>query len=118
LKALQPPSSPSFAEFKLYASPTLESLINFIAADYPIFEPNTKKSKKYKDLSQEKYRILCEAEGRSLAHFLLEQWPSSEPSAVEFESTVIDVELALERILPEWQRLHRNMGLSEYVIQA
>jgi len=118
LKALQPPSSPSFAEFKLSASPTLESLINFIAADYPIFEPYTKKSKKYKDLSQEKHRILCEAEGRGLAHFLLEQWPSLEPSAVEFESTVIDVELALERILPEWQRLCRNMGLSEYVIQA
>jgi hypothetical protein len=31
---------------------------------------------------------------------------------------VIDVELALERILPEWQRLYRNMGLSEYAIQV
>jgi hypothetical protein len=37
---------------------------------------------------------------------------------VEFESTVIGVELALKRILPEWQRLHRNMGLSKYVIKA
>jgi hypothetical protein len=36
----------------LSASPTLESLINFIAADYPIFELYTKKSKKFKDLSQ------------------------------------------------------------------
>lgn len=39
-------------------------------------------------------------------------------SAEEFESTVLDVELAMERILPDWQRLHRNMGLSQYVNQA
>jgi hypothetical protein len=56
-----------------------ESLLNFIAADYPIFESNTKKSKKQQDLSQEKHRILSEAEGRSLAHFLLEQWNSNRP---------------------------------------
>lgn len=117
LKALQPPSSPCFAEFELDASPTLESLLNFIAVDYPIFDPNTKKSKT-KDLSRDRHQVLCEAEGRSLAYFLLEQWPSSEPSAEGFVSTVVDVDLALERIIPEWQRLHRNMGLSEYTIQA
>ena len=117
LKTLQPPSSPCFAEFELDASPTLESLLNFIAADYPIFELNTRQGQ-IQNLSRERHRILCEFEGRSLAHFLLEQWPSSEPSVEGFASTVIDVELALERILPEWQRLHRNMGLSEYVIQA
>ncbi|KAF4631564.1 hypothetical protein G7Y89_g6567 [Cudoniella acicularis] len=118
LKALQPPLSPCFTEFKLYASPTIESLLNFIAADYPVVEPDTRMSKRERDRFQKKHRILCEAEGRRLASSLLEQWPSSEPSAEEFESTVINVELALERILPEWQRLHRNMGLSEYVVQA
>jgi hypothetical protein len=62
--------------------------------------------------------MLYEADGRSLAHFLLKQWPSSQPSAEEFESTVINVKLAIERILPDWQRLHRNIGLSQYVNQA
>ncbi|KAH8589073.1 hypothetical protein B0O99DRAFT_523793 [Bisporella sp. PMI_857] len=118
LKVLQPPTSPCFAEFKLYASPTLESLLNFIAADYPLIEPDTRKSKREQDRFQEKHRILYEAEGRRLASFLLEQWPSSELSAEEFESTVLNGELAMERILPEWQRLHRNTRLSEYVIQA
>ena len=118
LKALQPPLSPCFAEFKLYASPTLESLLNFIAADYPVVELDARESKRGRDRSQEKHRILCEAEGRRLASYLLEQWPTSEPSPKEFESTVVNVELALERILPEWQRLHRNMALLEYVIQA
>jgi hypothetical protein len=75
------------------------SASQYIAADYSVLEPGIKKSKKQQDLSQGRHRILCEA-------------------AEEFESTVIDVELALERILPEWQRLYQNMRLSEYVIQA
>jgi len=118
LKALQPPLSPCFAEFKLYASPTLESLLKFITADYPVIEPDAGKSKREQDRFQEDHQILCEAEGRRLATILLEQWPSSEPSAKEFESEVINVKLALERILPDWQRLYQNLALSEYVIQA
>ena len=118
LKALQLPLSPCFADFKLYESPKLESLLKFIAADYPVVKPDARKSKKEQDRSQEKHRTLCEAEGRRLASFLLEQWPSPEPSAEEFQSTLVNVEQALERILPEWQRLHRNMALSEYAIQA
>lgn len=31
---------------------------------------------------------------------------------------MVDVELAFRRILPEWQRLHQNIELSEYVLQA
>jgi len=118
LKALQPPLSPCFAEFKLWASPTLESLLRFIAADYPVLEPDATESKREQDRSQEKHRILCEAEGKRLAFNILEQWPSSEPSAEEFESTVINVELAWGRIRPDWQRLYQNLALSEYVIQA
>jgi Protein of unknown function (DUF3638) len=118
LKALQPSCYPIFADFKLHASPTLESLLNFIAADYPVFEPNPKQSRDRQNLAREKHRNLCEAEGRNLAHFLLEQWPSSEPLVEEFESAVIDIELALERILPEWRRLYQNMELSRYVVHA
>ncbi|KAH8656605.1 hypothetical protein BGZ60DRAFT_384977 [Tricladium varicosporioides] len=118
LKFLQPPTSPCFAEFKLCASPTLESLLNFIAADYPIIETNARNSRREHDHPQDKHRILCDVEGRRLATFLLEQWPRLVPSADGFESTVLDCELAIERILPEWQRLYQNIRLSEYVIQA
>lgn len=118
LKILEPPTSPCFADFMLYAFPTLESLLNLIAATYPSAESNPRKSIRDQVRFQENYRILCEAEGRRLASFLLEQWPSSELSVEGFESTVLNGELALERILLEWQRLHRNIGLSEYVIQA
>ncbi|KAH8590942.1 hypothetical protein B0O99DRAFT_690999 [Bisporella sp. PMI_857] len=118
LKDLQPPISPWFTGFKLDASPTLESLLDFVALDYPVFESNDRRGKIKQDLFQEKHRIKCEAEGGRLARFLLEQWPSSEPSVEEFESTVLDSEATLERVLPEWQRLHRNMLLSEYVTQV
>ena len=101
LKALQPPCHPTSAFFKPHAPPTLESLLDFIAADYPVFEPTFTQSKCRQDLAREKYRCLCEAEGRNLAHFFLEQWPSSEPLVGELGSIVIDIELALERILPE-----------------
>ena len=40
LKALEPPSSPSFVKFKLHASPTPELLLNYIKADYPDFTSN------------------------------------------------------------------------------
>ncbi|OCK76192.1 hypothetical protein K432DRAFT_428888 [Lepidopterella palustris CBS 459.81] len=118
LKVLPLPSCPSFVEFKLHESPTLGSLLKFIAADYPIFEPDPGRSRAQQDLARENHQILCEAEGRSLARFLLEQWPNSKLSAEEFESTAIDVDLALERIRPEWQRLCQNMELSKYVAQA
>jgi hypothetical protein len=118
LKVLQPPIGSYFAGFKPYASPTLESLLSLIAADYPVVEPGARRRQQAQSRFEEKHRILCEAEGRRLASFLLEQWPSSEPSADGFKSTVLNGDLAIERILPEWQRLHRNMGLSEYIIQA
>ncbi|MCJ1402282.1 hypothetical protein MMC11_005502 [Xylographa trunciseda] len=118
LKVLQPPISPYFADFKFYASPTLESLLNFIAADFPVIKTKARKGKGEHGRFQEEHRILCDVEGRRLSSFLLKQWPSSEPSADGFESTVLNGELAMERILPEWQRLLWNMHLSEYVIQA
>ena len=118
LKSIQPPSCPSFAEFKLDASPTLESLLNVILARCPVFEPDPENTKKQQNLAREKHGALCEAEGKSFARFLLEQWPSPEPSGEGFESTLIDVKMALESILPEFQRLHQNMELSKYVVRA
>ncbi|KAM3084368.1 hypothetical protein ACMFMG_001526 [Clarireedia jacksonii] len=118
LKALQPPSSHSFTEFKLHDSPTYEGLYDCIAASYPVFIPNHKETKDQQESSEAVHRIFCETDGKSLASFLLAQWPSSELSVKGFKPLLIDAELALKRVVPEWQRLYRNMGLSEYVIQA
>jgi hypothetical protein len=118
LKVLHPPMGPCFVDFQLRAFPTLELLLKVIAADYPAVKLYGRKSRTEPSQYEESHRVLREAEGRRLASFILEQWPNPEPSAEKFESTVLDGNLAVERILPEWQRLHRNMGLSEYVIRA
>ncbi|RYO81474.1 hypothetical protein DL764_009764 [Monosporascus ibericus] len=101
LRSLPTPSCRSFAEFKKSGSPTLELLKGFISAAYLDFGPNN--------------RMLCEAEGSRFARFILDQWPSSNPSTEGFASSVIDINLALEKILPEWERLRQNKALSEYV---
>ncbi|KAH7323576.1 hypothetical protein BKA65DRAFT_511056 [Rhexocercosporidium sp. MPI-PUGE-AT-0058] len=118
LRALQPPVCPFFTGLKAFEPPSPELLLQLIATDYPVIGKGMKKNKKQQCLIQEEHRNLCEAEGRRLVSFLLEQWPSSEPSAESFESTVLNSKLAVERILPEWQRLHWNLRLSEYVVQA
>ena len=117
LKGLQPPCCPSFAGFKLHESPTLESLLGVLAIDYPIFQPDPKQSKKEQNVARDKYRIICDAEGRRIANFFLEQWPD-EPSSENLESTLTDVKVALRRIAPEFQRLHDNVELSKYVVQV
>lgn len=118
LKSLQPPSYSSFVEFKHHEPPKVESLLNMIANQYPIFEPESRWNDAKQDLARERHHIRCEAEGRRLAQFLIEQWPCSESSIEEFKSDVIDVPLILESILPELKRLRRNVELSDYIDRA
>ena len=109
LKTLQPPSGSSFLNFKLYESPNLQSLQSLIKADYPISYSSEQSGQRRKAL---------DAESKRLALFLLEQWPSPDVSMKECMSTIIDVNLALNRVSTEWQRLYRNWELSAYVTQA
>ncbi|KAK6601216.1 hypothetical protein H4I96_06557 [Botrytis cinerea] len=101
LKALQPPSSLYFTRFKPFSSPTLEMLSSFIADDYPAVEPVASMTDMEKDWFHERHSALYKAEGKRLALFLLEQWPSEVLSAEGFESNLLN-----------------NMRLSEYVAQA
>jgi hypothetical protein len=118
LKILEPPTSRSFAGFRLYEFPTDEWLFECITADYPAFKPTRGESKIQQDLAKERHLFLCETEGRRLAKFLLDQWPSSTLAVQSFKASLIDVNLALARILPEWQRLYQNMELSKYATEA
>ncbi|RFU32830.1 hypothetical protein B7463_g3489, partial [Scytalidium lignicola] len=117
LKTLQPPSCSSFSEFRSHASPTLLSIQNIITPEQGTYSP-APKAKKSRGSAQEEEGIRNEAEYKRLACFLLTQWPSSEPSIEGFESTVINVTRIYKTVLPEWERLHRNWELSEYVVQV
>ena len=112
LKMLQPPSCPSFNNFKLNESPTAQSLFRIISVDLP------EMPKRRIDKAQEAHRNICEAEGKRLAKHFLGQWPNEEILLNDFESDVIDTGLAMERVLPEWRRLHQNIELSEYIMKV
>jgi hypothetical protein len=118
LKALKPPSRVSFSEFKLGEFPTHEWLYNCIAADYPAFDIELGENEIQQDSTQERHLVLCETEGRRLTDFLLRQWPSSTLAVKSFKPCLIDVNLALRRILPEWQRLYQNLELSRYATKV
>ncbi|RYP66813.1 hypothetical protein DL771_007611 [Monosporascus sp. 5C6A] len=118
LRALPTPSYPSFVGFKTSGSPTLEFLKGLISAAYLDFGPKHQQKKGVQDEARENHRLVCEAEGRRFARFILDQWPSSKPSTKGFVSSVIDVNLALDKIIPEWERLHQNKALSEYVTKV
>ena len=111
LKELQPPSGSSYNQFRLNEVPTLQSLFRVISVDLP------EKPKQKFDEAREAHWEACEAEGRRLAQHFLDQWPNDELLLGHFDSNTIDTGLAMERILPEWYRLHDNMELSKYVMQ-
>ncbi|KAF1997703.1 hypothetical protein P154DRAFT_622249 [Amniculicola lignicola CBS 123094] len=111
LQALQPPSCPSFSQFRFNECPTTQSLLCIISADFletPKWLPNK---------AQKKHEA-CKAEGKRLAEHLLDQWPNDGVSLGGFESDIIDVGLAMTRVVPEWHRLHSNLALSEYLMQV
>jgi hypothetical protein len=117
LKKLKPPMAASFTDFRPNAAPTHESIMKFIALDYPDVRLNPKKTKREQERAQQRHQIQCETEGRRLASFLLGQWPNALPSAENFKLDLLDGKLAVERVLPEWQHFQRNVQLSEYVRQ-
>ena len=113
LKLVKRPMFPSFVEFGKSGRPTAELLQKYISLAYMEFEGRSKLVDRAE--KEAKHAELCEADGRRLANMLLDQWPNQAPSADGFESSVIDVDLAMEKILPEWERSRANRALSKYI---
>jgi hypothetical protein len=112
LRNLEPPSFPSFNQFKLNESPDIQSIFRVISVDLP------EKRQQMQTKAEAEHRKACEAEGKRLAQHFLDQWPHGEVTLNGFDSDVLDVGLALERVVPEWERLHSNLSLSEYIIRV
>ncbi|KAH8621098.1 hypothetical protein IG631_24239, partial [Alternaria alternata] len=112
LKNLIPPSRLSFSQFKLNELPDIRSIFRVISVDLP------EKHQKMQTKAEAKHHKACEAEGKRLAQHLLDQWPHRKVALNGFDSDLLDVGLAMERVVPEWERLHSNLLLSEYVIHV
>ncbi|OWY47029.1 uncharacterized protein AALT_g10973 [Alternaria alternata] len=107
-----PPSCLSFSQFKLNELPDIRSIFHVISIDLP------EKPQRMQKKAEAKHRKACEAEGKRLAQQFLDQWPDRKVSPNGFDSDLLDVGLATERVMPEWERLHSNLLLSEYVIHV
>lgn len=112
LRNSMPPSFPSFSHFKLNELPGMQSIFHVISVDLP------EKRQGMQTKAEKEHRRACEAEAKRLAQHFLDQWPHEEISLSGFDSDVIDVGLAIKRVIPEWERLHSNSSLSEYVVHV
>jgi hypothetical protein len=104
-----PPSCLSFSQFKFNELPDIRSMFRVISVDLP------EKHQRMQNKAEARHRKACEAEGKRLAQHFLNQWPDRKVSLNGFDSDLLDVGLAMERVVPEWERLHSNLLLSEYV---
>lgn len=90
----------------------MQSIFRVISVDLP------EKRQRVQAKAEVKHRKACEAEGKRLAQHFLDQWPNEEVTLNGFDSDCLDVGLAMDRVVPEWERLHSNLSLSEYIIHV
>ncbi|KAK5657566.1 hypothetical protein OQA88_3140 [Cercophora sp. LCS_1] len=123
LRALDMPRYPVFTNFEFMQTPTLQSLEAIVleTVDEARFAATMQFTARWlvdnPDLeeAQEKRLRRCRREASDFAAFILQQWPSPEPSGRGFQGLELDIDQAIDAVLPEWARMYRNMRLSQYI---
>lgn len=129
LKTIVPPNWPVYTHFRHHQALRIDNilpLINsclfpYVAEDcLPDAEFGLSSKLRKKNMKAEQaHKTQQEKDAKTLAEFLLGQWPCPEPTIEGFEvSILVDVQQALEYIRPEWLRLFQNLELSNYISQA
>lgn len=128
LKSLGSLKWPAYIHFRQNEIPHIGYLLQFIkpycvpyAGDERITFQNilsSKQRRKY-EAAELAHEQQTEDDCKALAQFLLGQWPCLEPKIDEFSRPVlINLDLALKTVLPEWQRLYQNLELSHHIQQV
>jgi hypothetical protein len=112
LRNTTPPSPLSFNQFKLNETPSIQSIFRVISIDLP------KTHQRMRTKAEVEHQKAYETEGKRLAQHFLSQWPQEQVTLNGFDSDIFDVGLAMEHVVPEWERLRSNLLLSAYVIRA
>lgn len=117
LKILIPPQHPVFIDFDLIP-PSIDRLETVIQTTWPQFVERHGKRKKNMD-TREQHMLRCEEEGRRLAKWFVQQWPSKSPSLDGFQpaTTLIDGNDALASVIELLQRKMNNLELGSYIDQ-
>lgn len=128
LKSLDPPKWPCYIQFRNGQFPRIDYLLQLMkpyTVPYPGDDRSTfgfslsAKQRRKLEALENAHMAQVEDDCKSLAQFLLGQWPCLEPSIEKFSRPVLlDIEKALEVIRGEWQRMFQNMELSQHILQV
>ncbi|KAI0977550.1 hypothetical protein F4678DRAFT_455700 [Xylaria arbuscula] len=123
LKSIQVPKYSSFVNFKSRGRPSLESLQELIVPAHSPIKHRYGFGNELRDRegrNAQEHKELCEEEACRFVSLVLEQWPrpAAELSTLNFETNVLDVALALDKIAPEWERRRANSELESYTSQV
>ncbi|KAK8091544.1 hypothetical protein PG997_001905 [Apiospora hydei] len=116
LRSFDYPLADEYQNLRPGQLPTIESLLKAIEpfkeagpADLPLMEFASSKAKRQLFQAREAHEKRANRECTLFAGHLLQQWPCREPTVDGLNGiSLVDVHLALEAVLPEWQRLHEN----------
>lgn len=135
LKKLDTPPWDFYSEFKNNQNPTAQSIEKVLSEHLLEYEPTfigDQQIKTSEAVVQERKRLNNEMKlhaknGKKqineLAKALLAQWPCVAPNmsviaSTEAQSSLIDVPSAMQTLIPQWERLYHNLGLSRYLKQV
>lgn len=116
LRSLEYPLVTEYENLRVNQVPTAENLLNAIGPykasgpeDPPLVEFASVKAKRRLFQARAIHEANANRECRVFAEHLLRQWPCQSPTIDGLGTLeLVDVQLGLEAVLPEWQRLHQN----------
>ncbi|KAK4651863.1 hypothetical protein QC762_0097080 [Podospora pseudocomata] len=113
---------PLYFNFRPAAVPQLEDVIKLLLP-FRIPPPEDEKEKlgafltmklrRKIQAAKDAHEIRSQSDCHKLAKIMLAQWPSEKPDLSELPTSdlLLDVDVAVQAVIPEWQRLYRNLEL-------
>ncbi|KAK7909043.1 hypothetical protein PG985_014921 [Apiospora marii] len=116
LRILEYPLAAEYENLRVDQVPTAESLLKAIdpfkapgPEDLPLMQYASAKARRQLMQARAIHEDRANRDCRSFAEHLLRQWPCQNPTLDGLGALeLVDVQLGLEAVLPEWQRLHQN----------
>lgn len=123
LKELEHPLYKSFSGFQIDQHPTSDMLLSLVRpllishqeVSHKRKMDKNRKSSYQTSMDKREYSQMCEKESNELVNFLIGKWPCAKPSTFGFDAKYIDISKALQAVVPEWQRLYRNIQFSNHL---
>ncbi|KAJ8110852.1 hypothetical protein OPT61_g6407 [Boeremia exigua] len=121
IKELQPPQHAVYLHFRADGAPPASYLVSFMEKARMPFNPVGFKKRSQVVVAENNHSQYVVRSCEALACSIQAQWPRTEidrTKLVHVDSAHVDLDRALEDIMPEWQRLTRNHELATYLEQV